>query len=93
MQMASQTGKEICTSVSWGKPFGGFHFAQFISQAVQEIGAMETDGCPNRATLDASPRALFGMLDPVASDFTCVEGGNAFEAKRSWECRTFYDCS
>jgi hypothetical protein len=47
MQIASQTGKEICTSESWGKPFGGVHIAQFISQAVQEIGAMETDGCPN----------------------------------------------
>ncbi len=43
MQMASQTGKEICSSVSRGKPFGGFHIAQFISQAVQGIGTMDTD--------------------------------------------------
>jgi hypothetical protein len=43
MQMASQTGKETCTSVSWGKPFGGFNIAQFISQAVQGFGAMDTD--------------------------------------------------
>jgi hypothetical protein len=47
MQMARQTGKEICTSVSWGKPFGGLGIAQFISQAVQEIGATEKDGCLN----------------------------------------------
>jgi hypothetical protein len=58
VQMASQTGKQICSSVSRGKPFGGFHIAQFISQAVQEIGAMETDGCPHRPNMDALPRAL-----------------------------------
>jgi hypothetical protein len=82
MQMASQTGKEICTSVSWGKPFGGFHSAQFISQAVQEIGGMETDGCP---IIDQSwmprPAHWIEMLDPVSAVFTYVEGSDAFAAK------------
>jgi hypothetical protein len=32
---------ELCSSVSEGNSFGGFHIAQFFSQAVQGIGAID----------------------------------------------------
>jgi hypothetical protein len=58
---------EICSSVSTGKPFGGLHIAQFISQALQEIAlfhVLESDGKQARLTLvwEELPYLLTGLL-------------------------------
>ena len=45
---------------SRGKPFGGFHIAQFISQAVHGFGAIETDGCLLRLRGACQPKRIDG---------------------------------
>jgi len=72
VQAANQTGKEICSSVSRGKPFGGIHIAQFISQAAQEMALWKQTAALIDQSWMLRPAHWLETFEPITADFTYV---------------------